>query len=206
MHEIDTTPASAEICEGEVYDFYGTDLSSTGTYHHTMTSVETGCDSVVALDLIVTPLPPTPVITENSGQLVSSAAAGNQWYMDGSIISGANDQSYQPSANGTYTVDVTIDGCTSLLSDPFVVDWVGIEADLISEISFYPNPARSALWIEGISKKTTISLYDITGKCMHKDVLYQDGSIDIDRFNPGIYIIEFQVDDKLARKKIEKLR
>jgi len=41
---------------------------------------------------------------------------------------------------------------------------------------------------------------------MHKDVLYQDGSIDIDRFNPGIYIIEFQVDDKLARKKIEKLR
>ncbi len=42
------------ICAGEVYDFNGQQMSSSGSYSHTTTS-SIGCDSVVTLDLTVLP-------------------------------------------------------------------------------------------------------------------------------------------------------
>jgi len=59
-----TTVVYDELCEGDVYDFYGTNLTQQGTYYHTLTSPNTGCDSVIQLELTVNPLPQQVVVLQ----------------------------------------------------------------------------------------------------------------------------------------------
>src|SRR4029077_5254425 len=86
-----------------------------------------GCQSLAspATTVTVNPIPPTPTITPGgpttfcqggSVTLTSSAASGNQWYLGGSPISGATNQTYVANASGSYTVIVTALGCQSLAS------------------------------------------------------------------------------------------
>ncbi|WP_133943362.1 hypothetical protein [Epilithonimonas xixisoli] len=65
---------------------------------------------------------PTPTVTTSgalnfcnggSVSLTSSVTAGNQWYQNGTAISGATAQTYTTSTPGTYTVIVTSAGCSS---------------------------------------------------------------------------------------------
>lgn len=63
----------------------------------------------------------TAICTGNSVALTSSSATGNQWYKDGTIISGATGQTYSANTVGTYTVVVTSNGCPSSPSSGIVV-------------------------------------------------------------------------------------
>jgi uncharacterized delta-60 repeat protein len=73
----------------------------------------------------VTNIPSTPNVTAGgptsfcaggSVVLSSSAASGNQWYKDGIAISGATAQNYAATQAGSYTVTLTVNGCTSMSS------------------------------------------------------------------------------------------
>lgn len=48
-----------------------------------------------------------PVITQVGDSLVSSAASGNQWYVNDTAINGANGAKYKPTKSGPYKVVVT---------------------------------------------------------------------------------------------------
>jgi len=69
-----------------------------------------GCPS--ARVAIVPTTPATPTISVAGNVLTSSAATGNQWYKDGVLIPGEIAQTYTATANGNYTVSVTIGACT----------------------------------------------------------------------------------------------
>ena len=49
-----STQQTATICEGSLYDFYGTPLISNGKYNHKLFSVH-GCDSIITINLTVNP-------------------------------------------------------------------------------------------------------------------------------------------------------
>ncbi|MET0394031.1 MAG: MBG domain-containing protein, partial [Chitinophagaceae bacterium] len=69
------------------------------------------------------PVISTGVLTLCAGgsvTLTSSSATGNQWYLDGSPVAGATDQTYGATIAGNYTVIVT-DGCTWPASDAVTV-------------------------------------------------------------------------------------
>eukprot|EP01136_Pigoraptor_vietnamica_P041936 Opistho-1_new@15509 len=95
--------------------------------------VDLGCGIPVSTSINVTvnPLPITPLVstsgpttfcTGNSILLSSSAVNGNQWYKDGVVISGANNQTFNANSAGSYTVVVTdANTCSSLPSAPVVI-------------------------------------------------------------------------------------
>lgn len=96
------------------------------------------------LPVTVVEYPPVPVISFIDNDLVSSAAEGNQWYLDQLPIPGATGQSYTPAVNGVYSVSVTYPpGCTSV-SDTFTVLSVGADVAVgHSEVVISPNPFES---------------------------------------------------------------
>ena len=52
VNPVYTTPISAAICNGGSYNFFDTTLTTSGTYSHTLPSVN-GCDSTITLSLMV---------------------------------------------------------------------------------------------------------------------------------------------------------
>jgi gliding motility-associated-like protein len=89
--------------------------------------------------------PPRPVITvvgnaPNDSTLVSDSPDGNQWFLNGSPISGANQPTYNPVISGNYAVKVTLNECESELSDE--VNVIVIEypdATIVMPTVFTPN-------------------------------------------------------------------
>ena len=92
-----------------------------------------GCHSQFGrnVTLTVNPLPATPTATPGgpttfcaggSVTLTSSAASGNQWFLNGNPIGGATNTTFVASASGSYTVKTTDgNGCTSAASSAVVV-------------------------------------------------------------------------------------
>ena len=54
-HETYETPVSDRFCQGDNYDFFGEQLSSSGIYYHTLETVN-GCDSIIKLNLTQDPV------------------------------------------------------------------------------------------------------------------------------------------------------
>ncbi len=109
-----------------------TTLVVTASGNYSVIETQAGCSSAPSLvvSVTVTPLPPTPTITPGgpttfcaggSVTLTSSAASGNQWYINGNPIGGETNQTYVATASGNYTVVVTALGCPSAPSAPTTV-------------------------------------------------------------------------------------
>ncbi len=52
---IDTTVLNQSFCQGSSYTFFGSILIASGIYYHTLSSIATGCDSIIQLDLVERP-------------------------------------------------------------------------------------------------------------------------------------------------------
>jgi uncharacterized lipoprotein NlpE involved in copper resistance len=117
--------------------------SSTATYTVTGTNDITGCSATDEVTVTVKDLP-TPVIatTDNleicSGDEVSvnftvdiTNAQAYQWLLNGSPIDGATSSEYTAVDKGTYSVEVTVDGCTGS-SNELIVSTVDLPTPTIS--------------------------------------------------------------------------
>ncbi len=115
-------PLTHSICQGESYNFYGQNLTTAGTYTHTLQTVN-GCDSVLTLSLSVKALP-TPTITGNTslceGETTTLTANGGVSYVWGNA---ATANSINVSQSGIYTVTATnAEGCSALASVTMTVN------------------------------------------------------------------------------------
>jgi hypothetical protein len=141
-----------------------------------------------------TPLPARPTITATSSNLASSSATGNQWYKDGVEIPGATSQTYAPASSGNYSVQVTINGCKSLMSEnySFVVTGV-IQIDNTHFIKVSPNPVKSMLVLsynlDGIYS-LNMDMINLEGRVINTwQNLKNGGEISLSRFPNSIYLI-----------------
>ena len=134
--------------------------------NYLLTTVAPGASCMVGTSTVtVTPLPapPKPVITyvtTPGNYLTSSASAGNQWYLNGSIISGATTQVYHAVQSGAYCVVVTdsSSGC-STASDTLQHIAIGIEeAGGDSGFRLYPVPARGVIFLEVAKDMETLNI------------------------------------------------
>jgi hypothetical protein len=107
-------------------------VSAGSAGHYTVIVTTNGCSSAssAATNVTINPPPAKPVVTAGgpttfcaggSVTLSSNNASGNQWYLDGSPISGGTNQTFAATAAGSYTATVTTAGCVSNASDPAVV-------------------------------------------------------------------------------------
>ncbi|MBK7147972.1 MAG: T9SS type A sorting domain-containing protein [Bacteroidetes bacterium] len=143
--------------------------ANSGTYS-VVVSIN-GCNSAPGtVSVVVNAKPTTPIVTQSGNVLTSSAAAGNQWYLNNNFIANANSQSYTASQEGWYVVVVTgANGCSSS-SDSLFVTPVGIvDMEFTELLNVYPNPVADNLNLEisgsvNSTENWTYSLTDIAGR------------------------------------------
>ncbi|HQU58339.1 MAG TPA: hypothetical protein PLU64_04065, partial [Saprospiraceae bacterium] len=64
VYPIPETALVQEICDGESFPVGSSNYTTTGVYQDVLTSVVTGCDSIVNLNLTVHPIPVTNLVQE----------------------------------------------------------------------------------------------------------------------------------------------
>jgi acyl-CoA thioesterase FadM len=106
-------PLTHSICQGESYNFYGQNITTAGTYTHTL-QTENGCDSIITLTLSIKNLP-TPSISGNAiicqGQSTTLTANGGTSYV---WSNASTNSSITVSQSGVYTVTATnAEGCSN---------------------------------------------------------------------------------------------
>ena len=120
--------------------------------------------------LTVHPLPSAPVITYEDITLYSNANEGNQWYINGAMIPGANQPTYIPSTFGSFFVIVTdpVSHCQSPPSNTITFALAGIDSHAAEHsVSVYPNPFQENLTVAyelPESGSMRVSLFDVFGK------------------------------------------
>lgn len=181
------------ICEGESYKWQGSEYSLPGTYPRSYTTT-LGCDSTLVLELTVKTAPPAPQITMVEGFLVSDAAIGNQWFLNGIPLQGATGNSLMPEANGDYHVVVIGENsCASAPSNIYNVTTTGLDPYADIRVEVYPNPFEKGVNIKLTGEGNAdlyCYLYDLTGNLLVNKLIREgEGYIDIQNHTTGIYML-----------------
>ncbi len=183
-------------------------VNQSGTYSVVITDA-LGCTDSALSVVTVNPNPPTPTITVNSGNFVSSAITGNQWYLNGVLIAGATGQTYTFTQNGVYTVVVTNGNGCSVSSASFNMTSIGLaEVQTNGQVSIYPNPfsALTNIQFNDVQKNTVIKITDVTGreiKNLEQEIQNVNTTvIDMTGYAKGVYFVNI-INDKREIKNIK---
>jgi hypothetical protein len=142
--------------------------------------------------------PPTPLLTWNGTNLLSSASYGNQWFLNGNLIAGAVSQTYVPAVNGIYTVTFTDSSGCSTSSSPYNLTTVNIN-ELFPQELLVQSPVHHNLII---SEEGSYILTDIRGRIVLEKFTREAAVIDVSHFENGLYILNREYNHKQSHQKI----
>jgi hypothetical protein len=147
-------------------------------------------------NLTVKTKPAAPVITNSGNILQSNAPNGNQWYLLGSPIAGATDQTYVSTASGEYWDIVTLDGCSSAESN-HIQFYLDVNTIVTDRINIYPNPNDGEFTLSLNSSSNhliSIIVYNNLGlkvfdRNYNESTEIAKHNIDLSPIQSGIYLI-----------------
>jgi hypothetical protein len=172
--------------------------TNTPTYNLTNTF---GCDSVINLDLTVNTV--NNSITNTTPTLTADATGATYQWLDCdnnyAPILGETNQSFTATANGSYAVEVTQNGCVDT-STCEQVNNVGIN-EINSSITLHPNPTTGIIELQVISSSFKVDVYDYAGKCLNST---SRSTIDLSDYPSGIYLLKVTYGDKTEELRVVK--
>ena len=155
---------TATICSNETYTF-GTQVldASNAGLNTEIFQAANGCDSTVILDLIVETI--DDQITFNQMTLTATQTGATYQWLDClngfQPIAGETNQSFTPSNNGSYAIEITVNGCSDT-SSCFLIEIIGVDelntstkelikiVDLMGrETTFKPNTPLLYIYSDG---------------------------------------------------------
>ncbi len=163
------------IVENGDVEINGQLLKIFGPGEVSITAYQPGDDYYLPADPVsqtfcVVPTKPTIIKTIQNEVIVltSSSDTGNYWYLNHSLISGEYNKSIQADIEGIYQVEVTIDHCTSDISDPVEIEFTSLEGISYSEFNLFPNPTNGWITLEvpdGLQNSVLyITIIDLGGR------------------------------------------
>lgn len=157
--------------------------------------------------------PAKPIINLNGAGsssviLSSSSSLGNQWFLNGELIPNATGENLEVSSFGTFSVQVSIDGCISKISDEITLIVNSTKLEIGGEIIVYPNPAEYQIFIKGISSPIrSADLVDTAGRA-HPFTFeeFSEGySMNISNLPSGVYMVRiFHGNKQTVHKFLKK--
>ncbi|QMU64112.1 MAG: T9SS type A sorting domain-containing protein [Flavobacteriaceae bacterium] len=153
---------------------------------------------------------PTYMATLATNVLTANLAGATYQWLDcdngNAPISGATNQSFTPTSNGNYAVQVTEADCIGT-STCYSVTTLGVsDIEFDNSISLYPNPGATKFFVDlkAINENTTVRIRSITGKTIEKRTSMGNEQITFDNHNysKGIYLVTVTTN---SRQKTMKL-
>ncbi|MDX2359165.1 MAG: T9SS type A sorting domain-containing protein [Crocinitomicaceae bacterium] len=200
--------ANATICNGDSYTFGTQTLTAAGPYTELFQSVA-GCDSTVDFTLIVTAVDAGVSV---AGITITADVVGAtyQWVdcdNGNADVNGETSQSFTPTVNGNYAVEVTENGCTET-SACEAVTTIGIdELSNGTSINLYPNPNNGSFTLELVgngAEEITVEIESLMGQSVYSMISETGKKLEINLKNvsSGVYIVTVQSAFGQLRKQV----
>ncbi|WP_026754812.1 M28 family peptidase [Sediminibacter sp. Hel_I_10] len=171
-------------------------------YYHELVKLVTGYITTKA-----TLLPIDNTVTQTETTLTANQGSASYQWINAELnlpISGATNQTLMPTENGTYTVEITLNGCTET-SQPKVVDDLNLEQFSSEELSVYPNPAHNFISIAIPSEmEMDVKIYDVSGKLQKEHHIAGSTTLNIEKLPTGVYFLSLRSKEKAGIFKIVK--
>ena len=150
-------------------------------------------------------------IAETATQLSSNenAASAYQWLECNNgyaPISNETSQIFTPAIDGSYAVQITVNGCRDTSACVDFTSSLSLIEQLNNHIQIHPNPANEAI-VVGISSSMlfNVAITDIHGKILVNEENVGNGSkVDIQYLEAGSYFITFTIENERITKKLIK--
>jgi hypothetical protein len=161
-------------------------VSSSGSYAVTVYNGDCSATQSATVEQITLPI---PSITTNGNTLACTLSGYSyQWYLNGSVITGATSQFFNATQSGFYEVIIEEGDC-SATSALLNFTFIGIEEQMKNGIKLYPNPTSDLVWVHANSGTIAqIMIYDVSGKLIQsaypRTSLYM---LDMEELAGGIY-------------------
>jgi len=181
--------------------------TNSGTYNDTIQN-NSGCDSIIVINLTINTIDTSvsaniPIFTSNQSNANYQWVDCNNNY---SFINGATNQSYTATANGSYAVIITNNGCTDT-SLCYQINATDINALENKIINIYPNPTTGLVLINlgDVTSIATITIKNIIGQIVSKETIYNKQTHEIEiTGNAGVYFIEISIGSDVETFKLFK--
>lgn len=173
-------PTTSSITETACYSYTAPDgavYTSGGTYTAIIPNTN-GCDSTIIINLTIEQIDTT--LSYSGGVLTANQNGVSYQWIDCSTmnpISGETSQSFTPSSNGTYAVNLSGTIC-DLNSECYTVADLGLDELNQLNLVLFPNPVRDELNILNNSgEELILELYDNTGKLLQTIICSETNSV-----------------------------
>lgn len=204
------TALNQSLCQGDSTFFNGNYVAAPGVYTATYPAFN-GCDSIVTLTLLVTPVDNGVTLSGNT--LTSTAQNAEYLWINcstGFPVPGATGQSFTPEATGSYAVFVTQNGCSRLSNCIQVIGTATNEPEngIVWQLS--PNPAVSETNIrfeEPLRNDCTIDLVDASGKILSTENVSQGATfvtLELTNMPDGILFVRLNDGQNVVVKRLIK--
>lgn len=182
------------------YIFNGTTLTTAGQYKDTLAAAN-GCDSVITLNLTLTPV---NINVNQAGAILTATApppATYQWLrctgtttISYTVLAGATSQTYTATQNGQYAARVTQSGCSDTSICRTVTGISSVDnAPQKDVLRAYPNPISGDHFTIETPKALTgaaFTLTDATGRTVKEGTLRGSKTdVRVTGLAPGTYLL-----------------
>ena len=199
------------VCSGANYTYPDGTISNNITVDETHVSTlvtVNGCDSLVTTNITVDPLPNNSVSETNNVITATQSGATYQWLDcddNNIIILGETGQSYTPTANGNYAVQINLNGCVDT-SACTAITTIGLDELSNNVLTIYPNPVRDYITFMSTSSVENLGyeIHDASGRLIQFGTTQLNNKVDVINLAPGTYVLEVE-DGKLGRYRFTKL-
>ena len=187
------------------------DVSSSGFYSVLVDNGLCSRESNV-IEVVSNAIPNAPVLQINGNNIEASSSEGIIWMLNDEIIEGANGDTVEIFQQGIYTATVSVNGCTSALSNEIEITALSLTANkgTAANLALYPNPSNGSLFFNTtLVGKAELNLFSSDGKNLKKfsiPAIEEHSGFDIQDLSAGIYFLSGTCGSQQVNLKFIKLK
>lgn len=204
---IDTRTITVESCGTYYWNLTGQTYTTSNTYSANVPHQNPDlCDSVITLHLTINAIPSNAITFSNGVLTATETGASYQWIdcATDQPIAGATNRTFTLTENGSYAVEITKNGCSSL-SDCETVNNLSLQSLDMSGIRVFPNPTSGLVSVSlpETFANVTIEIVDVAGKLIRSIALNQENNVTFSIVGePGVYNLKITSTEGVVMKKV----
>ncbi len=165
------------------------------------------CFNIAFDTIFVGPSFNSPIVTQGGNDLFSSSLNGNQWYRNGIMLIGENNNFLTADEDGDYYTIVTNNGCSKMSNSVSITVDVSINEFKNNDdwVHLYPNPVDKLIYLSSSTPEIKeIAIYNPLGAIVFQQK-HSSMVLDISNLAGGSYIVVINCEKFIVRKRIVKI-